>query len=208
MREKKRQLSKRYTGYPIYRLFKMIYRLCHILPVSYRQLDDILLESVKKQYIVQPSYIGQPIYRSPYKHHLKQDCCNVTCHFFVLISSLKQVSACKDTSYVNVSREAVAQRCSVKKVVLANFVKSTGKQLCQSLFIKATLLKKGLWHSCFPVNFAKFLRTVFLTEHLWWVLLLVIFTNDESTRYTSPFFPVSHNNMLGKSGDVLQKRCS
>ena len=30
----------------------------------------------------------------------------------------------------------------------------------------ATLLKKRLWHRCFPVNFAKFLRTPFLTEHL------------------------------------------
>ena len=26
----------------------------------------------------------------------------------------------------------------------------------------ATLLKKGLWHRCFPVNFANFLRTFFL----------------------------------------------
>ena len=26
-------------------------------------------------------------------------------------------------------------------------------------------------HMCFPVNFAKFLRTPFLTEHLWWLLL-------------------------------------
>ena len=37
----------------------------------------------------------------------------------------------------------------------------------------ATLLKKRLWHRCFPVNFAKFLRTPFFTEHLWWLLLLV-----------------------------------
>ena len=35
----------------------------------------------------------------------------------------------------------------------------------------ATLLKKRLWHRCFPVNFAKFLRTPFFTEHLWWLLL-------------------------------------
>ena len=35
----------------------------------------------------------------------------------------------------------------------------------------ATLLKKRLWHRWFPVNFAKFLRTPFLTEHLWWLLL-------------------------------------
>ena len=29
------------------------------------------------------------------------------------------------------------------------------------------LLKKRLWHRCFPVNFVKFLRTPFFTEHLW-----------------------------------------
>ena len=30
---------------------------------------------------------------------------------------------------------------------------------------------KKLWHRCFPVNFLKFLRKVFLTEHLRWLLL-------------------------------------
>ena len=29
-----------------------------------------------------------------------------------------------------------------------------------------TVKIKELWHKCFPVNFAKFLRTPFLTEHL------------------------------------------
>ena len=28
------------------------------------------------------------------------------------------------------------------------------------------LLKKSLWHRCFPVDFAKFLRAPFLQEHL------------------------------------------
>ena len=32
-------------------------------------------------------------------------------------------------------------------------------------------LKKRLCHRCLPVNFAKFLRTLFLTEHLQWLLL-------------------------------------
>ena len=40
------------------------------------------------------------------------------------------------------------------------FRKFTGKHLCQRL-----------WYRCFPVNFAKFLRTSFLTEHLRWLLL-------------------------------------
>ena len=31
----------------------------------------------------------------------------------------------------------------------------------------ATLLKKRLWHTCFPVNFAKFLRSPFLQNTSW-----------------------------------------
>ena len=38
----------------------------------------------------------------------------------------------------------------------------------------ATLLKKRLWHRCFPVNFAKFLRTHFVTENLRWLLLEIL----------------------------------
>ena len=40
-------------------------------------------------------------------------------------------------------------------------------------FETATLSKRRLWHRCryFPVNFAKFLRTPFFTEHLRWLLL-------------------------------------
>ena len=56
-------------------------------------------------------------------------------------------------------------RCSVKKGVLKNFAKSTGKHLClrSATWLKglrsATVLKKRLWQTCFPVNFVKFLRT-------------------------------------------------
>ena len=67
-----------------------------------------------------------------------------------------------------------------KKSVLRNFAKFTGKRLCQSLFFNnvaelrpATLTKKRLWNRCFPVNYAKFPRTLFFTEHLRWLLLLL-----------------------------------
>ena len=60
-------------------------------------------------------------------------------------------------------------RFSVKKGVLKNFAKFKDKDLCQSLSFKkvvvlgcATLLRKRLWNRCFPVNFAKFLRTSLL----------------------------------------------
>ena len=50
-----------------------------------------------------------------------------------------------------------------KKGVLRNFAKFTGKQLCQRLFFdKVACLR--------PV---KFLRATFLTEQLWWLLLII-----------------------------------
>ena len=78
----------------------------------------------------------------------------------------------------NKSARSSRQDVFCKKGVLRNFTKFTGKHLCQSLFFNkvaglrpATLLKKKLWHRCFPVNFVKFLRTPFIIEHLWWLLL-------------------------------------
>ena len=59
--------------------------------------------------------------------------------------------------------ETVAQRCSVEKVSWEGVI---GKHLCQSIFIN-----KRLWDRCFAVNFAKFLRTPFLIEQLWRLLL-------------------------------------
>ena len=63
-------------------------------------------------------------------------------------------------------------RCSVKKGVLKNFAKFTGKHLSQSLVFNkvavlrsSTLLKKKLWHRCFPVNLEKFLRIPYFIEN-------------------------------------------
>ena len=76
--------------------------------------------------------------------------------------------------------EAVAQRCPVKKAfleVLQNSQKNTCVRVSfliksQAIGLKPpTIIKKRLWHECFPVNFAKFVRTTFLTEHPRWLLL-------------------------------------
>ena len=91
-----------------------------------------------------------------------------------------------------------------KKGVLRNFAKLTGKHLWARVsflvncrpkawnFIKketlrpATLLKKRLWYRCFPVNFAEFLRTPFLTEYIRWLLLYFPryrFLNWQNAKY-------------------------
>ena len=64
--------------------------------------------------------------------------------------------------------------------VLRNFAKFTGNHLRQGRFFNkvaglrpATLLMR-LSHRCFPVNFAKFLKTPFSTEHIRWLLLPIV----------------------------------
>ena len=63
-----------------------------------------------------------------------------------------------------------------KKGVLKNFAKFTGKHTWQSPFSNkltdptpAPVSKKKLWHRCFPVDFAKFVRAPFFIEHLGWL---------------------------------------
>ena len=68
-----------------------------------------------------------------------------------------------------------------KEAVLRSFAKLTGKHLCQSLFFNKVAglgsgLKKRLWHRGFPVNFAKFQRTSFIIDRLWWLLLSIKFS--------------------------------
>ena len=57
----------------------------------------------------------------------------------------------------------------------------------------ATLLKKGLWHKYFPVNFEKFLRTTLLTEHLRW-LILAFQNKNYSTNLTTVKCVLNENN--------------
>ena len=83
-----------------------------------------------------------------------------------------------------------------RRGILRNFAKFTGKNLCQSLFFNkvadlrpATLLKKKLWHRCFPADFAKFLRTPICTEHLQWLLLKFISHHTKNIRKLSLITP-------------------
>ena len=64
--------------------------------------------------------------------------------------------------------ETVTRSCSVKKVFLKTFAKFTEKHPCRSPFLtnlqvwRLQFYQERLLHRCFPVNFAKFLRTSFL----------------------------------------------
>ena len=90
-----------------------------------------------------------------------------------------------------------------KKSVLRNFAKFSGKHLCQSLF-----LIKRLWCRCFPVNFAKFLRTPILAEHLRWLLTILAKPQHENCPkmefFSGPYFPV-FSPSIGKYGPEKKK---
>ena len=53
------------------------------------------------------------------------------------------------------------QRRSIKKGVLKNFTKLTGKYLCQSPFLKTTLAQ------VFSCTFCEIVKNTFFKEHLW-----------------------------------------
>ena len=56
------------------------------------------------------------------------------------------------------------------KKVLSELLQNSQENTCARA---SFLIKKRLWYMCFPVNFAKFLRTPFHIEHLWWLLLFI-----------------------------------
>ena len=91
------------------------------------------------------------------------------------------------------------ERYSVRKGVLRNLAKFTGNHLCQGLFFNkvaglrpATLLKKRLGQRCFPVNFAKFLKTLFLQNTSVWLLLMssIFELWSELSLYKKGSFPL------------------
>ena len=72
----------------------------------------------------------------------------------------------------------------------------------QSLFFNkvaglrpATLLKKRLWHRCFPVNFVKISKNTFLTEHL-------RTTASASLQKPKPFFTNREKSVIQETRRV------
>ena len=80
--------------------------------------------------------------------------------------------------YISTNYRTSHRRCSIKKGVLKNFTKFTGRLLCQSLFFNqvaglrpATLLKKDAPAQVFFCEFREIFKKTFITEHLRWLPL-------------------------------------
>ena len=75
-----------------------------------------------------------------------------------------------------------SHRCSVKKGILKNFANFTGKHKCWSLLQARNFIKKKLQHWCFPVKFAKILRTSILKNIC---ERLILFNSPQNTMANS-----------------------
>ena len=97
-----------------------------------------------------------------------------------------------------------------KKDVLKNFTKFTGKHLCWNICFNkvaslrpGTLLKERFQHGCLPVNFTKFLRTPFFTEHLsscFWMIFLISKIFKADFIYFCPNYSRCCQNTFVKDG--------
>ena len=99
------------------------------------------------------------------KHKYKQS--TSILQFYSKTSAKLSISS--DIVWCSVNKNNPKYAEAATRGVFRNFAKFTGKHLCQSLFYNkvaglrtTTLLQKRPWHKCFPINFAKFLRTAFL----------------------------------------------
>ena len=115
--------------------------------------------------------------------------CEISKNAFLLRTPLVAVSVSSFLLHTKIQMESPELPC--KKDVLRNFAKFTGKHLCQRLFFNkvaglrsATLLKKRLWHKCFPVNFVTFLSTPFL-QNLFGRIFLKLSKSINFTKFLS-----------------------
>ena len=95
--------------------------------------------------------------------HFKFNLNGLLAHNFIKVSLLQVLAVIRDYDIICLSetQKQPQEVFCIRKGVLRNFAKFTGKHLCRNLFFnKAAGIRQ------FPVNFAKFLRTPFLTEHL------------------------------------------
>ena len=96
-----------------------------------------------------------------------------------------------------------------KKSVLRNFVKFTGKHMCQSLFFNkvaglrpANLLKRGTLAQVFSYEFCEiFSNTFFLTKHLRWLLVL-----GHCKNFKNFSFPIIFKHIQQWKKTLIHKR--
>ena len=73
------------------------------------------------------------------------------------------------------------------KKVFLEISQNSQENTCARVSFLIKLQAQSMWCRCFPVNFAKFLRTLFFTQNLWWLLLLSSFLLNNKSKSFSDF---------------------
>ena len=137
-------------------------------PLSYRNLNTFFIEYPRWLLLLLTSFENQV----SKNHYAKITQTILTNKAHLLGNAIKKKSGIYTLKNIIKMSKAVFQRYFVKKVFIEisqNSQENTCARVSSGLR-PATLLKKRLWHKCFPVNFAKVLRTAFSIEHLWCLL--------------------------------------
>ena len=92
-------------------------------------------------------------------------------HYVPSITQDRPIIEFPDKYKINWLMSEAATRGVLCKKAFLEISQNSQENTCTRASFSATLLKKRLRHMCFPVNFAKVLRTHFLKKHLWWLLL-------------------------------------
>ena len=98
--------------------------------------------------------------------------------------------------FENIKRQKQPSRGVLQERCLQKFRKIYRKHLYQGFFNEVVGLWHWLWHRCFPVDFAKFLRAPILTEHIKQTLhfLLTGVHHFISVSFFFFFFEMKKNN--------------
>ena len=120
---------------------------------------------IKSRFARSSKLSQNPAVLSKNKPHLSK---HVACVPISMMKQNKNVKLINSQSVIS-TPEAVVQRCSAKKVLL-EISQNSKENTCTRVYF---LIKLRLWQRCFPVNFVKFLRTLFFIEHLWWLLVVL-----------------------------------
>ena len=80
-------------------------------------------------------------------------------------------------------------------IILTKCRSSRPEVFCKKVLLRpATLFQKRLWQRCFPINFGRFLRTHFHTEHLRWLLLKMSTVKENVQKHLGLFLDVKYVN--------------
>ena len=94
---------------------------------------------------------------------------------------------CYRNTRIMFPRSEAATRGVLCEKVFLEISQNPQEKTCARVSFLINFIRKGTWHGCFPVNFVKFLRFTFFTEHLWTTAFSRFFLDFRLNLNVNPF---------------------